>query len=225
MIFPYAAFENKVQVYEKFRIDASKTFSPNETITKIEFSVDANTYDITAKKFIDFAFLTSGTKVCQIEAFTATTSQIFAFNVEVLTKVEEKLLSEDQDFFKHQHDIYKYLPDSRNNFNYAHRRALEIILADLDEQGYVNEDQTKISIDQIKDISEFKELSIYTALRLIFKDFSNVKDDFNEGRSKYYGGLESSAKFRCVQRIDLNKDGIISQSEVRERTTIRVRRT
>lgn len=224
MIFPYAICESRIQTYEKVRIDATKTFSPDEPITKIEFLVDSFVFDITAKRIIDYAFMTSGLKTCEIKAYTATVNNTFAFVIDVKTSAEEKLLSNDSDLLKHQHDLNKYLPESRNNFNYAHRRALSLILADLDEQGFVLIDQTKVTSEQLIDISEFKELSTFTALRLIFADFSNIKDDFYMSRSKYYGSFETSSRLRCVQRIDFDKDGIITANEVIDKTTIRAYR-
>jgi hypothetical protein len=224
MIFPYATTENKIQIFEKIRIDASKTFSPDEAITKIEFLVDTLIFDITAKKIIDYAFITPGQKLCEIKGYTATTSQVFTFTIDVKTSAQEKLLSNDSDLMKHQHDLYKYLPESRNNFNYAHRRALSIILSDLDDQGFVLKDQSKVTENEILDISEFKELSIFTALRLIFADFSNIKDDLYDKKSSYYEKYERLAKLRCVQRIDFNKDGIITGLDIIDKTTIRAYR-
>jgi hypothetical protein len=237
MIFPIIECDPIIQVGDKVRISAIKTFkNPGDTAfleVRIKPSA-ADSFVVVATGtgilpqdnwFLDWSYSSAGTKTITVEVDTVgpiTTTK--TLDVSVITEATDKLFSSDADLVKHQHDILNYVPPGRSSWKFAHRRAQELILAYIDEQGRVNDDETKVTKDEIIDLSEVKELSVYTTLRLIFESISNSPDDYFMKKAKHWETYELKAKQRAWTRIDFDKDGDTDQDNPVDNYTIKAGR-
>lgn len=124
----------------------------------------------------------------------------------------DNLFSNDSDLTKHEPDLLNWLPDGKNSYKYAHRRAQELILKYLDEKGYTDVYDDKLLIDAIVDIDEVKEWSTFLTLKLIFQGMKNAVDDVFSQKVQTYLEYEKQARDRAVLRIDLDNDGEIDKN-------------
>lgn len=124
----------------------------------------------------------------------------------------DALFSSDSDLIEHEPDLLKWLPDGKNSYKFIHRRAQELILAFLDEQGYTDIYRNKFLLDAIIDLDEVKEWSTFLALRLIFKGNQNAVDDVFGQKSAMYLDEEKRARNRAILRLDLNNDGVLEDN-------------
>lgn len=223
MIYPIVDFDNIIQVGEMLRINASRSFkTSNEgafTAVKIKPSAAEAFYDVgilteSQTWYLDWVYSAAGTHLITVRLENALTFAEVTLSVNVVLAADDKLFSTDVDLIGYQHDIMKFLADGRSTWNFVHRVAQTEILAYLDEVGKVNEDGTKITKDQIVDISEVKQLSLFKTLRIIYESMSNASDDFFMKRASHWRKYEESAQLRCVARIDFDKNGTIEDSEV-----------
>jgi hypothetical protein len=115
----------------------------------------------------------------------------------------------------------KYLPEHRSSWNFCHRLAQKEILDYLDESGKVNEDGSKLTKDQIVDVSEVNALATFKTLRIIYESMSNAPDDFFIKKAKFWSEYEAKANLRCVSRFDYDKNGTVDiPDEVSNNTII-----
>jgi hypothetical protein len=227
-IFPQLELEEVVQVGDKTRLDGSKSFiSKGEnpvTLVRIKPEAAGSFITVTGASakdwFLDWVYLTAGIKTATIEITTdttptsspVTTSQ--NFTVDVVTAVDDNLFSNDDDLELHEPEIMKYVRAGRATFLNIHRRARNLIVAHMDDNGWVDANGDKLTLDAFVDITEAKEWSTFIALRLIFEGMSNKIDDVFNNKAKLYKSMELEARNRVVVRLDLDGDGSIDNSEV-----------
>ena len=142
---------------------------------------------------------------------TAATSNFYQ---KVYSVQGDRLFSSDLDLTSEETSILKYLPVGKSSFNYVHRRAQEMILEWLDQQGFVNVNEKKFTKHDIIDFQEVKPWSKYLALELIFRDFGNSKDDVFKDKANFYEKLAIAARNRMVLRLDINEDGVADDQVV-----------
>jgi hypothetical protein len=132
--------------------------------------------------------------------------------IKLYSKDGDSLFSNDSDLVQHEPDILKYLPDGKNSYKYAHRRAQELILKFLDEKGYTDIYEDKLLLDAIVDIDEVREWSIFVTLRLIFQGLRNATDDVFSEKAKDYLEEEKQARNRTILRLDVDGDGEVESN-------------
>lgn len=237
MIFPIIECDPVIQVGDKVRISCAKSYKTiNETAflaVRIKPS-GADSFITVATGgtvlpadnwYLDWAYDSAGTKTITVEIDNVgpitTTATL---DVTVITEAADKLFSKDSDLVKHQHDILQYVPSGRASWKYVARRAQELILSYFDEEGRINDDGTKISKDQVIDLSEVKELSVYMTLRLIFESISNSPDDYFMKKAKHWEVYELKAKQRAITRLDFDKDGDTAEDSPIDNFTIKAGR-
>lgn len=137
----------------------------------------------------------------------APSSSTFTFYQKVYTKQSDALFSGDQDLIGNEYDIMKYVPQGRSSFLNVHRRAQNMILEFLDQNGYADSGGNKFDKYAIVDISEASAWSKYLALELIFREFNNAKDDVFIEKAKHYEKLALNARNRAILRLDVDGDG------------------
>lgn len=206
-------YQDKVQVDEKFRIDATKTFlhpgDANIQSITIQPEASGDTYTVTSDKFVDYAYATDGTKTITVtlnhtgQAGSVTKTA----TIEVVTAANEKLFSNDSDLISHEVDILNYLPEYKADYRYAHRLAQETILNDLNERGIRDSDDNRLTAAAITDIEEVRQWSKYKTLSYIFESLSNAIDDIFADKAARYRDMASSAAGRALVRLDTNSDG------------------
>lgn len=125
----------------------------------------------------------------------------------------DMLFSNDSDLVLHRSDILEWVRDGRNSFKDYHRRAQDLIIANLDEEGFIDIDGDPFDINNIIDEEEFRQWATFLTLRLIFTDISRAPDDTFSEKAKEFSGLEMRHKNRAVSRIDIDGDGKVDFGE------------
>ena len=142
--------------------------------------------------------------------------------VKVYSVDGDALFSSDSDLMAHEPDIKKWVPVGRNSFKNVHRQAQELIIAWLDERGYVDIYEDKFTIDHMTRLDEFKQWSKYKVLSLIFNGISNSVDDIFSQKSAEYESAEEPHRNRAVIRLDIDKDGSTDDYETLRLDTARI---
>lgn len=231
-IFPKIECDSAIQVNDKFRIDASKTYiSKGEsaiTLIEIEPEAGAGFINVTAASpknwFLDWEYLTSGVKTLSLRVTTNGLPVTVTKDVECLSSVNDRLFSDDSDLVAIEHNILKYVPEGRSSFKYIHREAQSQILEWLWINGFRATDNSRITKDQVIDLAEVKFWAKYLALRLIFSDLSNAIDDVFDKKSKQYEVQEHRWRENAGLKLDFNKDGVqgaYEQSNITSRNLVR----
>ena len=213
MIFIQSQLEEKVQVDDKTRIDATKTFiSPNEaaiTLFEIEPEASAGFVDVTSDKYLDWSYSTAGDKTATIRVTTDGSPVTKEVTISVVTVANDNLFSNDRDIISHEADIYRFLREGRASFLDFHRIAQKMILDDLDQRGLVDSDGNKLAASDIYDVEEVKEWSRYLTLGLIFKSVQGEVEDIYGQKSQSYFQMADKQRSRATVRLDLNQDGTV----------------
>lgn len=211
MIFIQTILEEKVQVDDKTRIDASKTFlSPDEaaiTLFEIEPEASAGFVDVTSDKLLDWSYDTAGDKTVSVRVTTDGSSTTKTYTVSVVSAADDKLFSNDKDIISHEVDVFRYLRPGRSSFLDFHRIAQKMILDDLDQRGITDADNNKLVAADIFDLEEVSEWSKYLALHLIFKSVQGEVDDVYGIKSQSYWEMAQKQASRSYIRLDVNQDG------------------
>lgn len=213
MIFPKINTEKVLQVTDKTRLDARKSFANTAgeiTLVEIQPEATESFIDVTSSLYLDWSYLTNGTKTVTVRINGTETS---VSNISVLTELEDNLFSTDQDIISYEVDLMKWVEDGRNSFLDKHRAAQYEILNELDSNQIWKRDGTRYEASDIVDIQEFKEWSKFVALRIIFSALSNEIGDVFEAKALKYEQMAVMAKKRATLRLDYNSDGNIDNSE------------
>lgn len=214
MRFPKLTLETTIQVDDKIRLDASKSFATtDETITDVEIQPEAAEAFISVyntdedKRYLDWAYETDGAKVVSVRLTTNAGTKTKTYDVDVLTEADDALFSTDNDLFPYEPNIHKYLPRGKSSFIYAHRASQKKILAYLDEQRIWKDDRTRYTKTDIVDKEEFRRWSIFQTLLIIFESIQvNSADIFQEKRIGYEKDMYE-ARNRAALRLDRDGDG------------------
>lgn len=150
MLFPSLTnLESIVQVDDRFRLNASNSFSPDEEITDvlIEPEVGAGFISIfntdKDKWYLDWAYELDGMKTVTIRLVGSVTVQKDkTYTINCLTEEDDALFSTDTDIYPFEPTINDELPKGKNSFLYAHRKAQDLILDWLREQRIFKTDES-----------------------------------------------------------------------------------
>lgn len=225
MIFPNIEIEPTLQVADKTRIRAQKSYvaKGSAPILKVEIEPDlgAGFFDVTGSSqrdwFLDWQYQTAGTKTVTLRVTidddpTFTEATVTAQTL-VLTQAEDNLFSTDQDLVQIEEEVLKYVPEGRNSFLNVHRKAQKLILDELDERGISNGDGTRIVKSQVIDIEEVRSWSMFFVLSMIYKDLSNSIGDVFDQKAEDYKKRANFHRDDAFIRLDFNKDGSITSGE------------
>jgi hypothetical protein len=220
-IFPNIETDTLVQVNDRFRILAEKSFiTQDETpITAVNITPELggptiDVFDNSQKNwFLDWEYATDGTKLITLELVNGGGSQFKTFSVEAITEADDRLFSTDQDLAEEESDILRFVPKGRNTFKYAHRNAQKQILDYLYRIAVTDIDRNKITKEAIVDLEEVREWSKFLTLKLIFADLvSTPNDHFSLERDRYMIAASESAN-KAIFKLDLDGDGTVESSE------------
>jgi hypothetical protein len=218
MIFVQIDREQKVQVNDKTRIDASKSFlsGTTNTISSIEIDPDgvSGFFDVTTDGFLDWAYPSEGQKVvsCRITDSEAnqTTGTI---TIEVVTAAEDNLFSNDDELKVYEPDLLRYVQDGRNSFIDKHRIAQFEILDELEANLIYKEDGTKYTAEDIVNVEEFRKYSTFLTLEIIFEGLSNDVEDIFRNKANKYSEKKVQAKKRAQLHLDSDGDGDVDRND------------
>jgi len=231
MIFPKNTHELVVQVDDKIRLDATLSFvTEGETITDIEIKPSATDSFISVmnddydKWYLDWAYEDEGEITVSLKITSDLGTKTKNYSITVLTEEEDALFSNDNDLIAYEPDLKRMLPQGKNSFIYAHRKAQEKILAYLDEQRIWKSDNTRFSKNDITDKEEFHRWSVFQTLLIIFESMQvSVNDIFQEKREQYDKDMRE-ARNRASLRLDVDGDGNTDTVPYNIRSTMMVRR-
>lgn len=222
MIFPVLETEDIIQIGDKTRLNAIKSFVSKDegAITAVEIRPEDGEDFIAVTGFtskdwyLDWVYTgATRTVTVTVRVTTAGGNETTTETMSVVTSASDKLFSSDQDLTALEPDILKYVPDGRASFLNVHRAAQVKILESLDESGITDTEGAKLTKAAVVDVSEVKAWSRDLTLALIFSGLSNSIDDVFERKSKHYLAEAAKRKNRAVIRLDMDGDGEIEQSE------------
>lgn len=220
MIFPKLTLENIVQVDDKTRLDGSLSFITKDeadiTLVEIEPDTGAGFIDVTgnldrpeANKqwYLDWAYSSDGDKSVTIRITTDGAPTTKTFTLPIISEADDRLFSNDDELVSHEAEILRYLKKGKSSYRYQHRRAQARILAWLDEHRIWKTDDSRFVKEDIHDIQEVKEWSIFETLTLIFEDQVVSVDDVFSQKLMSYKKLRDGARNRGALRLDRDGDG------------------
>lgn len=216
-IFVNLDYEDTVQVDDKLRLDASRSFVSTGTsaISKIEIDPDGTTgyIDVTADKYLDWQYSAAATTTISVRVTAGVTEAIKTFSISVITATTDHLFSDDHMLKARKYNIFDFLPDGKSSFKYIHRDVQRRIVRWLDKEGYQDNDGNPFTKTALVDIEEVKEWATFMALRLIYEDSIKTPDDLFSVEAKRLKGEEVDARNRAILRIDFDGDGVLEDGE------------
>lgn len=180
--------------------------SPVQSMLRFKLNQGAKTSHLS--QYVD-----ASQRIITVAVTNGTQTDTKYFYINTFSEDGDYLFNTDQDIIAHEPDVMKWVVDGRSSFKDVYRRSQRIIIAWLDEKGYVNQYQNKYDKWDIIDIEEVRQWSTYMSLRLIFQGISNSVDDVFSVKAKNYSLLEEGARQRAILRLDTNSDGIADATE------------
>lgn len=219
MIAPILELESIVQIADKTRLDASKSFvSVDETaVTDVEIEPEAGAGFIsvfsTNQKdwYLDWMYSgASRTVTVSCRITNAGGNQTATKTISILTAADDKLFSKDSDLTGLEGDILKYVRKGRSTFLDVHRMAQSKIVEWMDEAGLRNDDGSKVTKNELLDLTEVQPWSRDLTLSLIFMGISNQVDDVFMKKSTHYASQAKDRSDRAVLAWDSDKSGDVN---------------
>jgi hypothetical protein len=232
MIFPIIECDDTVQVNDKFRISADKSYVTKDeaAISLVEIDAgDGSFIDVTGSApikasnwFLDFQHSTPGSKTVAVRVTTDGSPVTVTKTVTVLTAAQDYLYSKDSELVAIESDILKYMPAGKASFKYAHREAQGQILEWLWTNGYWKSDGSRFVKTDFIDLIEVNYWSRYLTLRLIYDDLSNQTEDIFFKKARKHENTEHLWRRKAMLKIDVNGDAIQDPYEGLDMTTKRL---
>lgn len=231
--FGYLEIESIVQVNDRTRLSAVKSFAPkgSNAISVVRIRAEATAPWVTLSGptltqkdwFLDWQYETAGIKTVELEITPLSESPVvFTKSLTVISQADDRLFSSDQDLIAKEADILRWVPAGKNSFLYVHREAQNQILNWLDEIRVHKDDGSKITKTDLPLSDDLKQLSADWALALIFGSISNKPDDAFAQKKLDYMRLVESHKKRGRIIADFNGNGTIDQNENQDLKTFRM---
>lgn len=224
MLFPKADIDSLVQVYDKFRIDATKSFSTtDDELTEFNIYPDfvnqpLVVYDVLSESdpecwFLDWAYETDGDFTVRVEMKTALLTKTVDYVITAITEEDDNLFSDDAMLYSYESELKKYLPEGRNSWKYLHRKAQEEILDYLYRNDKRNPDGSKITKDQI--IEDKLELwSTFETMLLIYQDIKTSNSEAFTEKLDDYDEKRGEARERYIIVYDSDSDGDVDDDDI-----------
>ena len=238
MLFPVIDCDDVVQVNDRFRILADKSYKTPDSgsWTKVEIQPEASasfievTGDLTKpfperKWFLDYQYSSAGNKVVSVRLTAGATVTTSTKTVQVLTAVQDNLFSKDDDLKAIQEDILKLLPEGKASFVYKHRAAQAYILDWLWNNGYYKGQFQQFTKSDVIDVQFISDWSTYVCLRMIYEASSNQANDIFAVKAGEMMNKEERAREKFLIKLDADGDGTLGNTEgaaVTSRRLIRV---
>ena len=211
MIFPTLELEQTLQVDDRTRLSAEKSYiTPDENaITLIEIEPEAGSgfIDVTSSRYLDWQYSTDGSKLVTVRVTTDGSPVTFSRTLPVLSVADDRLFSSDSELLPYEPNLLEWVREGRNSFLDVHRAAQDRILSWLDENRIWDEQGNRLTKEDITDLEEVNDWSKFMTLRLIFEGLSNAVDDIFHEKALRYMEMESKARNRAALRLDRENDG------------------
>lgn len=238
-MIPVLSFDPVIRQLEQVRIYANKSVIPpvltspagtnNVTSVKIQPEASGPEYEVFSSVkddwFLDIAYSSVGSKVVTLtiedEALNVVTTTA---TLEVKEPEDDIFFSSDEKLLEMETDLNRYLPEGKNNFNFAHRSARQMIINWLMLSGKKKTNSSYYTAEDLLVVSEVAELARFWALEIIFNSISNKDDDHFYKKSQYYYGKRELQQ--TVTQLTLNSSTVSGQPNqtVQNNQTINLRR-
>lgn len=211
-IFGNLILEEALQIGDKTRLDAGKSFTVSEaaiSLVEIEPEASAGFETVSSTdKFLDWQYTgASRTVVVSVRITTDGAPVTTTASLILLTDVDDKLFSGDAELRPFEPNILDWVKAGRNSFLDVHRASQDRILTQLDEDRVWDSNGDRLTKASITDIQEVNDWSKFMTLRLIFEGLSNATDDIHHIKGLRYLDMEKQAKSRAGLRLDRDGDG------------------
>jgi hypothetical protein len=222
--------DDKVFVGDKIQFDVSKSFvTPDETLAtpknhEVSFDAGVTWLDITAKKKIDYIYSTAGTKTVSLKITTTAGNSIFTKDITALDLAAQKLFSSDSDLYRHEPDIDNLLPAKWSSWNLIHLEVQKAFMDWLDEKRIFNQDGTKYVVDDLLDLQQVRQFSIFKVLELIYSGAHNISGDVYEAKRDKYLEWANEKLSRSQIALDYNGNATADRNERTDLMAVVVRR-
>lgn len=218
MIFPHLDLEPIVQVNDRTRLSALKSFVTNDeqAIDLVMIKPGASASFITVDdtdRYLDWSFSASGTYTVTARVSASGASADITGTISVVSVAADKLFSTDADLKLHEPDILNWVSPGRNSFLNIHRRAQKLILEELRREGYVDTSGDPYTKAAFVDVEEVKQWSTMWVLQLIFEGISNATDDVFHEKSVRYSALRQTWGKTVFLRLDADGSGATDDGE------------
>tara|TARA_R110000787_G_scaffold90544_1_gene191072 strand:- start:767 stop:1498 length:732 start_codon:yes stop_codon:yes gene_type:complete len=243
MIFPSLTLETIIQLEDKTRLDASLSFISGggaETITDVLIQPETSETFITVfntdneRWFLDWAYATEGEKTVIVKVITDVdlVGRTRSYTVDAISKEDDGLFSDDADLYPYEPNIISDVPNGKNSYLYAHRKAQDKIIAYLDEQRiwhddgsrYTKQELALIAVTDSEILKQFNMWSTFETLLIIFESNQVSTNDVFQEKKSEYEAQRNSARSRSALRLDANKDGAIDPQPYDIRSLRMIRR-
>jgi hypothetical protein len=220
-IFPVLEIEDVVQINDKTRLNAVKTFvsKDNAAPTLIEIEPEAGSGFITVTGtsykdwYLDWSYAGASRVVTVSLRVTAGSVVTATKTMQIYTVADDYLFSNDNDIKALEPDIMSWVPVGRASYLNVHREAQKKILDWLDEAGITDVDGQKLTKDAVVDVSEVRSWSRYLTLSLIYMGIYNAVEDVFSDKAAKYKTMAKSAADRAQLRLDIDGDGELTVGE------------
>lgn len=221
MLFPKISNESVLQVGDKTRIGATRSYVSKDeaalTSVRIDSGDGSGFIDVFGASYrdwyLDYEYATDGTKTVTVEVDNGSGPVTTSSTIQVLSVVDDNLFSNDDDLRSIKTDVLKWLPDGKSSFNYVHRRAQVEIMKFFDLIGKTDRTGLKLTKAAVVDVDEVKQWSAYLTLMLIYRDFQNSVDDVFKEQAIDFNSEMLKFRKRAYVRLDIDGDGIVDKHE------------
>lgn len=232
MIFGVIQTDDKVQVADKFRISAVKSYVSKDeaaiSLVEVQPEAGGDFIDVTGSSskdwFLDWQYSSAGDKVITLRITTDGSPATVTKTVTAVTESTDNLFSDDDDLKLIDNEIFNYLPDGRATYKYMHREAQKNILEHLYSSGYRAANDTRIEASHFTDIADIKHWSKHATLALIYRDLSTIDDDIWERKAIKHESEAQKWASPIAMKFDYNGDGTLQKNEVLNLASIEVTR-
>jgi hypothetical protein len=225
-MIPNLLFPLIVRANEKFRIDASGSVIPpilpfpvgtNEVNSVIvTCGAGGPSFEIfnedRTKWFLDYAFALEADYEIQLQITDAASNTVsIVREIQVVDADADIHFCSDLELQELEPEILGYLPDSNNNYNYAHRGIRSLVINWLMLSRVWKRPGQYYQAQDIANILEVKELARYWTLEWIYKNLSNKNDDHFFQKSNVYKTLRE--KQQSITLLTLRQTEITEENE------------
>lgn len=229
-IFPSLILEPTVQLNDKTRLDATKSFVSKDeaavTLVRIKPLAAGSFITVTGTSskdwYLDWQYSAAATNTVTVEITTDGSPTTYSATIDSITSTTDALWASDADLIAYESDIMKWVPAGRNSYLNIHRKAQKLIVDWFAQKRILQDDGTRFVASEISPTNEIKLLSIYWALQLIFEGISNKPDDVFAAKAKYYNGLVLELKNSGQIEADFDGSGTVDTAEKQDMFSVRM---
>jgi hypothetical protein len=223
-IFPHLILEETIQVNDKTRIDATKSFisKTEAAVTLVEIEPESGSGFVTVGGpgvnkdwYLDWQY-SGATRTVTVSCRITTNAAPVTVTktIAVKTAADDKLLSNDDALVTYEHDVMRFVKDGRSSFLNFHRKARDLMVRWINDAGYRDDDGQPITVDALLvDVSEVKEWASCQALALIYYSISNTIGDVFDAKSGHYMSKVGELRNKAMMRLDLDGNTEIDDGE------------